>query len=451
MIRVALLNLLIGGVVIALLRRFHPSFWKQRWLRRALYAVMVLAPLGAFARALGVGLVSKSFSNPYIGSFGAVLSGGGSVILLSLFISMPFATLLRLIFNRLAPSHAAAAAEPAAAAAEPTASVAEASADEAQAEARVESNLEPSVAPSEPVAQVAPPPPPPTSQPLLGRRRLLEGAVIAVPALSTGTAILGIGGAFVDTAIQPRKLAFRGLAPELAGLKILQITDLHLGAFITRKGVSELIERAREARPDLVLLTGDICDYLPWLEFALKEVETIEAPLGHFAVMGNHEYYRGARATRLDYARSAVRLLDDEHVVLQHAGRRLMLLGVDDPAGSNKRGHAHYAAHADKALDGAPSDVDFSLALCHRPSGFQAIAERGVHLTLSGHTHGAQAGYGGRSVLEPLLPEWQLWGEYKRGASSLYTSSGAGHWATFRLGCPSEAPLIELAALEEPA
>ena len=447
MIRVALLNLLIGGVVIALLRRFHPSFWQQRWLRRALYAVMVLAPLGAFARALGVGLVSKSYSNPYIGSFGAVLSGGGSVILLSLFISMPFATLLRLIFNRFAPAPAVAAA---AAAAEPAGSVAEPSLDEAQVEASVAPS-EPSVAPSEPAAQVVPPTPPPTPQPLLGRRRLLEGAVIAVPALSTGTAVLGIGGAFVDTAIQPRKLAFRGLAPELAGLKILQITDLHLGAFITRKGVSELIERAREARPDLVLLTGDICDYLPWLEFALKEVETIEAPLGHFAVMGNHEYYRGARATRLDYARSAVRLLDDEHVVLQHAGRRLMLLGVDDPAGSNKRGQAHYAAHADKALDGAPSDVDFSLALCHRPSGFQAIAERGVHLTLSGHTHGAQAGYGGRSVLEPLLPEWQLWGEYKRGASSLYTSSGAGHWATFRLGCPSEAPLIELAALEEPA
>ncbi len=444
MIRVALLNLLIGGVVIALLRRFHPSFWQQRWLRRALYAVMVLAPLGAFARALGVGLVSKSYSNPYIGSFGAVLSGGGSVILLSLFISMPFATLLRLIFNRFAPAPAVAAAASAAEPAKP-------SLDEAQTEASVEPS-EPSVALSEPsAAEAAAPTPPPTPQPLLGRRRLLEGAVIAVPALSTGTAILGIGGAFVDTAIQPRKLAFRGLAPELAGLKILQITDLHLGAFITRKGVSELIERAREARPDLVLLTGDICDYLPWLEFALKEVETIEAPLGHFAVMGNHEYYRGARATRLDYARSAVRLLDDEHVVLQHAGRRLMLLGVDDPAGSNKRGHAHYAAHADKALDGAPSEVDFSLALCHRPSGFQAIAERGVHLTLSGHTHGAQAGYGGRSVLEPLLPEWQLWGEYKRGASSLYTSSGAGHWATFRLGCPSEAPLIELAALEEPA
>ena len=182
MIRVALLNLLIGGVVIALLRRFHPSFWQQRWLRRALYAVMVLAPLGAFARALGVGLVSKSYSNPYIGSFGAVLSGGGSVILLSLFISMPFATLLRLIFNRFAPAPAVAAA---AAAAEPAGSVAEPSLDEAQVEASVAPS-EPSVAPSEPAAQVVPPTPPPTPQPLLGRRRLLEGAVIAVPALSTG-------------------------------------------------------------------------------------------------------------------------------------------------------------------------------------------------------------------------------------------------------------------------
>jgi predicted MPP superfamily phosphohydrolase len=82
--------------------------------------------------------------------------------------------------------------------------------------------------------------------------------------------------------------------------------------------------------------------------------------------------------------------------------------------------------------------------LSHRPAAFDAAAENGVDLTLAGHTHGAQVGLFGRSLLEPLWPEARLWGHYRQGVSQLYTSSGVGHWFPFRLGCPSEAPVIEL-------
>lgn len=445
MIQMAVFNLLIGTFVLLLTRGAHPAIWSRRWVRRFFYGIWLAGPLGALCRGLGVGLVVKTFSDPYLAAVGAFLSGGGTVLLLSLFVAMPLATLLRLTFAGLERvgawrAHRDEATAPAPVLGTPDRFVPSSNRVAAQAAPSAE-------APAElpPRIEVSPP----LARPLeLPRRRFVEGTIAAVPGLFTGAAAIGIGGAFVDTAVPRRRLAYPGLAPALEGLRILQISDLHLGAFITRSGVADLVVRAREARPDLVVLTGDICDHLPWLEYALRELETIEAPLGHFAVMGNHEYYRGARATRAAYARSQVRMLDDEHVTIERGGAKILLAGVDDPAGWD---HAknHYDVRADAALASAPSDADFRLALCHRPKGFAALAARGVDLTLSGHTHGAQAGLAGRSVLEPLLPDWHLWGEYRRGASALYTSSGAGHWATFRLGCPSEAPLIELTRTEE--
>ncbi len=409
MIRAALTSLIFGALLLACVRFLHRPIWDRRWLRRVLIALVLITPLGSLLRGFGVGLFVKSFSDPYVASTGALFSGGGAVLLLAVFASLPFATLTRWlggwILRRRAPRAQATTA----------------------ADAPALEKAAPSVTGGED----------------LSRRSLLERVVLTTPALFTGTAAVGIGGAFVDTAVQPRKIALPSVPKDLTGLRILQISDLHLGAFITKAGVLDLCEKGRAAKPDLVVLTGDICDYLPWLDFALKEIETIEAPLGHFAVMGNHEYYRGAKATRALYAKSNVRMLDDQHIVLSHAGRRILLVGVDDPMGWEFKGQ-HYHAAADRALSGAPSDADLKLALCHRPRGFEALAARGMDLTLSGHTHGAQAGVAGRSVLEPLLPDWQLWGEYRRGESALYTSSGAGHWATFRLGCPSEAPLIEI-------
>jgi predicted MPP superfamily phosphohydrolase len=275
------------------------------------------------------------------------------------------------------------------------------------------------------------------------RRVVLEAVVASVPLATLGVAVAGVAGAFASTQLVRRPMRFANLAPELEGLKILQITDLHLGAFRSPSAIPALVELTRAAEPDLLLFTGDICDHLPWLEDALRRFEEVVPQLGAFAVMGNHEHYRGALATRRIYGRTRIEMLDDAHRVLSVRGKKLMLVGVDDPSGWD---HAadHYPRRADTALDGAPSDADFRLALCHRPSGFRALAERGIDLTLSGHTHGAQLGMHERSALESLLPDSYLWGRYEHAGKQLYTSSGAGHWAAFRLACPSEAPLIVL-------
>ena len=87
---------------------------------------------------------------------------------------------------------------------------------------------------------------------------------------------------------------------------------------------------------------------------------------------------------------------------------------------------------------------DTVIVMSHRPSAFDFTAPRNVSLTLAGHTHGGQVGFMGRSILESSFPESYLWGHYRSGSSHLYTTSGMGHWFPFRLGCPPEAPVIEL-------
>jgi hypothetical protein len=403
----------VTSIVLVALRFLHKPLWDRRPLRWAPVFFALVACFGMVLREAGLGKLGESLRSPGATKIGALLGGGGAILLLSLFLTLPFGGLVRAIGSRLLR--------------ERTAPAPDASAD-----------VEAGSAASLPAPVAGPGP-----APVLTRRTVLEAAALALPAAGVGLGAVGIAGAFVPTAIVPRKMTFATLPEELRGLKILQLTDVHLGAFMDPSGVADIVERAREHRPDLVVLTGDICDHLPWLEASLRAVETLDPRLGIFAVMGNHEHYRGALATRRTYAKTRIELLDDAHRVLQVGGSKLVVSGVDDPVGSRQRRDHTYERAIDTALSGAPSDA-FHLGLCHRPKGFGALASRGVDLTLSGHTHGAQLGAGDRSLLEPFAEGAYLWGDYELGDKRLYTSSGAGHWLAFRLDCPSEAALVTL-------
>jgi predicted MPP superfamily phosphohydrolase len=211
--------------------------------------------------------------------------------------------------------------------------------------------------------------------------------------------------------------------------------------FATVTDVERLAERLDREELDLLVLTGDFADHLPLLEPALRLLRAVRTRHGTFAAMGNHEHFRGALETRRGYDRAGVDLVVNEHRALVVRERPLVLVGVDDP-GRRIRSNGYQAA-AELALDGSPSDA-LRLGLCHRPSGFEVLAAAGVDVTLSGHTHGGQLGLGERSLFEGVAPGGQLWGAYERDGRLLYTSSGAGHWFAFRLGCPSEVPILEL-------
>jgi predicted MPP superfamily phosphohydrolase len=198
------------------------------------------------------------------------------------------------------------------------------------------------------------------------------------------------------------------------------------------------------ARADLVLVTGDIADDLNLLPEILRMMDGLRPPLGVFASLGNHEYFRGIKRVNNHFAAAPVPLLCDSGLTITRGSARIFVAGANDPRAQRdfaSEGFLQQTVSA--ALQSAPPE-SFKIMMTHRPGGFDPAAELGVDLTLAGHTHGMQMGYRRRSLFEAWMPEKYLWGHYQKGNSHLYTSSGVGHWLPFRLGCPPEAPTIIL-------
>lgn len=270
------------------------------------------------------------------------------------------------------------------------------------------------------------------------RRSFLQAAVGAAPALSLVSSGVGVLSALPGPRIHEMELVLPHLPPELDGLRVLQITDVHIGTFTGLDHLESGLSRA--GSPDLVLLTGDIADDLNRLPDALRMIAALRPRLGTWAVPGNHEYHRGIAAVLRIHEASDVPMLRSEGALV-HPG--LWIAGADDPMNRSIGPDLRLARSIDGALSARP-DGAASIVLSHRPYGFLQASHHGADLTLAGHTHGLQMAIGGRSVGEALFPEHFLLGVYERGASRLYTSAGAGHWFPFRIACPAELPLITL-------
>ncbi len=402
------------------LRSLLPAWWRTTAVRRA-FAATVLVGLFGFV---------LWGSAPLFGAWGLSSQGVGLAwlvvfVLASLAVTLPIAAVVRVGLVGIGRIVGA-----------------------RQSRATPAASLPPSrvspVAPAVPVASPAPVAPP-TSSPVLARRVLLEGTAAALPLFAVGQSLRGFVGADDAPKMPVVRMRFADLPRELEGLRILHLSDLHLGVSFHVDDLERLLERARAARPHLVLLTGDLADDPREIPPALRAIAELGAPLGAFASIGNHEYLHDIRRTRPLFDKSPVPLLLDEGTTLRVGNARLYLAGADDPvylAGTE----AFLTRSFDRAAKDAPTDA-FRLLLSHRPEGFLPASARGFHLTLSGHTHGGQIGLAGKSVFERLeRPAWlkYAWGSYARGPSRLYTTSGFGHWFPFRLACPTEVPLVVL-------
>lgn len=283
------------------------------------------------------------------------------------------------------------------------------------------------------------------------RRSILTTGAAAIPAFAVGAGTYGILSSSNTVEFPNVELFFDDLPPDLDGLRILHISDLHLGYYITLDLLEEMLTAARLQRPDLVLVTGDVSDDLPVLPAALRMIAQLRPRYGTYASLGNHEYYRGIREVLRTFDAGPIPLLVEKGQNIKIGRAELFIGAADDPAaggkemGGGKTAFLHRSV--ERAFDGAPSEA-FHLLMSHRPEGFDPAAEMGVQMTIAGHTHaGGQMGWNGRSLVETWLGVGKyMWGYYEQngGASKLYTSAGAGHWFPFRLGVPREAPLYVL-------
>jgi len=237
------------------------------------------------------------------------------------------------------------------------------------------------------------------------------------------------------------------LHAELTGLRIAQISDLHIGNRLDRALLEHMVERTNATRADVLVLTGDIFDFDPsHVEEGARQLGGLRARYGVYAILGNHDHYVGADRVADALARHApnIRLLRDELVRLPSA-EPLYLAGVEDLGGPFFERSLHVPA-IDLLADLRPSDGPVVL-LVHHPEMFEHAARRGFPLVLAGHTHGGQialpVGRRGVNLARVMTPLTR--GIYQIESSLLYVNRGIGVGGpAVRIHCNREIAVFEL-------
>ena len=247
--------------------------------------------------------------------------------------------------------------------------------------------------------------------------------------------------AFVSARLGPRivrlDVRVEGLAEAADGLKIAHLSDLHLGTILGPRFLTRLIERTGGLEPDIIAITGDLLDGDPGVgEEMLPQLATLRAPMGVFAVLGNHEYYAGRDRSRRLLADAGFTVLDNQTVEVAPA---CFIAGIPDARGSAQTGAPE--ADLDAALDGVGEGAAVVL-LQHAPAEERRAAEAGVDLMLNGHTHGGQL-WPFHYLVREAYPNYA--GVYRVGSMTQVVSRGSGQWGPpMRFLAPSEIILITL-------
>jgi predicted MPP superfamily phosphohydrolase len=273
------------------------------------------------------------------------------------------------------------------------------------------------------------------------RRRFLQiagaGAVAAPAALATFAIVKRD-----DLVFREVDLKLPSIARDLDGLRLVQLSDIHLSSFVSESDLARAVAMANEARPHLAFVTGDLVTTKgDPLDAALKQLSRLRADAGIYGCMGNHEEYaRATRYTDENGARLGIRFLRREATQLMFGNARLNLAGVD------------YQLRSRKYLEGAEELIDpqaFNVLLSHNPDVFPVAAGQGFDLTLAGHTHGGQVTF---EVIHPALNVARfftpyVYGLYENGGRAIYVTRGIGTIGVpARLGAPPEVALIRLCA-----
>ena len=292
----------------------------------------------------------------------------------------------------------------------------------------------------------------------------LAGLVVGAPfghglmagRLVAATVFVFVGVMLVAGYVGARRLVVRhvdaevvGLPSEFHGLTIAQLSDLHIGPHTSRRFLARIVDATQALSPDLIAVTGDLIDDRSEDVAAYaRALRPLSAPLGVFMIPGNHDVYAGWDEVEraLTDADVGTVLVNETHV-LRRGDATVALVGTGDPAGG-KRGSARSAPDVDRALSTVPDGATV-VAFAHNPALWPALAERGVALTLSGHTHWGQFALPtlGWSLASPFLEH--AMGAHVEDDSLLYISPGTGYWGIpFRLGASPEVTLVTLRVAE---
>lgn len=295
----------------------------------------------------------------------------------------------------------------------------------------------------------------------ISRRHFLKKSGTVAAAIPFGTMLFGMLKSAFDYTVRKEKLNIPNLPSSFKGLKIVQISDIHLGSYVSDEPIKKIVQLIDEQKPDVVFFTGDLVNDIT--EEALPFVDTLKnitAPMGVFSILGNHDYgdyfyqkddlegkRHNLKLMQEVHSNLGWRLLRNENHILEKNGDRLAILGVEN-WGSAMR----FPKLGDINLAKKDTlDSDVKLLLSHDPSHWDAIIlpeHKDIAATFSGHTHGMQFGVeipGFKwSPSKYLYEQWA--GLYESNKQLLYVNRGLGFIGyPGRVGILPEISVFELA------
>lgn len=288
----------------------------------------------------------------------------------------------------------------------------------------------------------------------LSRRKFVRYATMGISTYAFAGATYGMlrHDSYV---IDHKTITIENLPQELRGTTITLISDIHAGQYMDEKEMREYADVINSLESDIVCIPGD------FVNFESKDVHMLtnafrdlKAKHGVYGSLGNHDFFQD-----VDYVAKAivnespVQLLRNDHRSIDIKGKKLFMLGVDDTrgSGSNMDTVLNYYTGLEAKLK--QTDAEFNSApkilLCHKPYGFDSLAQKDIDLVLSGHTHGGQVvplKFGTFNMSFAATVSKYIEGIYKIGKSNMYVSRGIGSVGLpIRLNCPPEITKITLA------
>lgn len=285
------------------------------------------------------------------------------------------------------------------------------------------------------------------------RRKFVRYATMGVSAYAFGGAAYGIAN-HDDYEITYKDIKVDNLPEELKGTTITLISDIHSGQYMNEKDMREYAEVVNSLGSDIICIPGD------FVNFDSKEVHPftkafrdLKAKHGIYGTLGNHDFFMDpdyvAQAIRNE---SPVQLLRNEHRVISIKGKDLYMLGIDDTMSSGATMPEVLKYYGDMDTFLKTNDPKYitspKILMCHKPYGFDILAQKEPDLVLSGHTHGGQVvplKIGTFHLSFASTVSKYIDGLYKIGKSNMYVSRGLGTVALpIRINCPPEITVIKL-------
>ena len=275
----------------------------------------------------------------------------------------------------------------------------------------------------------------------LSRRQFLKcvtnSAVVGGAAMFTPAAVYYARSRRITKNID---IALKSIPQSLDGLRIVHLSDIHVGNTIRQQDIAEIVSETNALDPDLIVITGDIADGMPedighWLD----PMKDFKSRYGAFFVTGNHDHMWDGTGWCKYVAGLNISVLNNEHKILTIHGTEFVIAGAIDVNGDFHRRTWH--SDPKKALSGAPENL-FKLMLVHQPASVDKSFKFGADLVLAGHTHGGQ--FWPMTYIIDAIHKYSR-GLYYVGEKAVFISCGTGYWGPpLRFGVPPEIDVLTL-------